>query len=242
MIRLTTLSSAVATLLLFAAIPSVHAMSWSRIGDIAEIAKTSAAGFQGTVIERSFREIDVNGNPFPYTETTFQINDCFYGCPADNEIVIRQMGGDFLSRKDYAMLVPGLAQYEIGRDYFVFAGGAKDDLFGSRFGEHGSLPLVKLEQGGPSVVVDHAGAMLQLTEDRESVNKNGLRCHALDADNVCTAVSGTTKESTAADGVSADDFARFVRSITTDKSQPARAISDRHDFETALAAYAGLRK
>ncbi len=228
--------------LALASVSSVQAMSWAQIDSIEDIIKSSAAGFQGTVIKQQYREIDINGSAFPYTETTFHVQDCFYGCPDNNEIVIRQMGGHFSSRKNLAMLVPGLAQYEVDSDYFVFAGGANDDLFGSRFGEHGTLQLVSTEQGGKQLVADHEGILLTLNGKGHRVGKIAAHCHSHDDQQDCDPTGDHGAAHSETDAATAEAFASYVRKLTQDKTEASKTVLDRRDFERVLSTFAAAKK
>jgi len=76
----------------------------------------------------------------------------FRGASPGERITLRQVGGPFPELANRVMVVPGLAQFSVGDEAFVFSNDREHPFFGTSFGDHGVMRVARAD-GGARVVL-----------------------------------------------------------------------------------------
>lgn len=186
---------------LFATASTASALTFSRIGDVEEMATLSTLAFRGEVIDvrTSLVQTETRG-AVPFTETLFRTTECLVGCRAGEVVTVRQKGGPIPDPNGGAPIVltiPGLAEYQVGAEHIVFSNDRVHPLYGALWGAEGSFRVVESDDGRRLVVNSH-GRPLMETESGPRFSRS-LRCEQYSADARACAQWRSESGDTAAD-------------------------------------------
>lgn len=232
--------AAIALAIALALAPDSQAVSFAAIDELPDIIEGASLAFRGDVVNVDYREIQVNGRAFPYTETQFRAAECFNGCVAGGLVSVRQMGGKYSSIADRAVVVAGLPDYAINGDYFVFADHDRHALLGARFGSYGVFRVATIDGSDRALVFDHAGAALGGGSDGVVAGKSAVRCTRIGSDQRCAGLSNPKSSLSTVAAIDAQSFSSYVQAIvdTAKRGPDSSALEpDASQFELALQTF-----
>jgi hypothetical protein len=244
------LALAAASLVAGMAAPPASALSFQSVQPFDAMVSGAALAVRGKVLAVTDMHAAVpNSLPLPYTAITLRVDQSFAGSQPGATLVLRQLGGRLAGQPNRMLLVPGLAEFDVGDEVYVIADDRRQPFFATLYGDQG-LFRVATDAAGVRRVLNHGWQPMQ-TQGQPWRTDATRSCKPRAGDRQrCDLASGTgladrsdthdvaARPEPAAD-VTVAAFEARLRNLRAGKpALPGQTVSaDAARFETALAQW-----
>jgi hypothetical protein len=127
----------------------VGALSFDKVPTFEAMVAAAPLAFRGKVLRIADGQAkSAGGSAIPYTSITLQVGQAFAGSRAGDEVTLRQLGGRMEGQPNRLLMIPGLAEFEVGEEVYVFADDRKQPFFATLYGD---LGLYRVARDGKGV-------------------------------------------------------------------------------------------
>lgn len=213
------------------------ALTFERVPDLDEMAADATLAFRGVVERIEFAQAAARRDQFvPFTIITFDVIEPYAGCRKGERVSIMKMGGPTAQRPSVHLVIPGLADFNVGEEMVVLSNDGEQPFFGTYFGDYGVLRVARDETDRRRVLDEKWRPVSRVGEDLATDGER--RCVPQRTDPARCRLTSPAATSAALSVEELD--ATLHRVAGTNRSgKPAQTISgDRARFEAALGAFA----
>lgn len=121
-----------------------RALSFDTLPTFEAMVAAAPLAFRGKVLLIADGQAKAaGGSAIPYTSITLQVGQAFAGSSAGAKVTLRQLGGRIEGQPNRLLMIPGLAEFEVGDEVYVFADDRKQPFFATLYGDLGLYRVAK---------------------------------------------------------------------------------------------------